>query len=128
MSGSPEAHGAARGVGLIIVVDVRRSDAKARTGLTSGLAEGRELSRNDPFSPVSGVAVKNIFIWLIKTYQFIISPLFPPSCRFTPTCSQYAIEAIRTFGVIRGIFCAMRRLARCHPFHRGGYDPVVRRH
>lgn len=70
--------------------------------------------------------VKNIFIWLIKTYQLVISPLFPPSCRFTPTCSQYAIEAIRTFGVTRGILLALRRLLRCHPFHPGGYDPVDR--
>jgi len=70
------------------------------------------------------MAVKNIFIWLIKTYQLIISPLFPPSCRFTPTCSQYAIDAIRTFGALRGLFFALRRLVRCHPFHPGGYDPV----
>jgi putative membrane protein insertion efficiency factor len=60
----------------------------------------------------------------IRGYQLLISPAFPPSCRFSPSCSQYALEAIRRYGVIRGGWMAVRRLGRCHPFHPGGYDPV----
>jgi putative membrane protein insertion efficiency factor len=61
---------------------------------------------------------------LIRTYQLLISPLLPRNCRFTPTCSQYAIDAIKRHGVWRGNYLAIRRLLRCHPFSRGGYDPV----
>jgi len=61
---------------------------------------------------------------LIRTYQLLISPLLPQSCRFTPTCSQYAIDAIKRYGVYRGTYLAIRRILRCHPFSRGGYDPV----
>ncbi|YAF96887.1 MAG: membrane protein insertion efficiency factor YidD [Nodularia sp. CChRGM 3473] len=68
--------------------------------------------------------MKLLFIWLIKGYRMFISPLFPPTCRFQPTCSMYAIEAIERFGVWRGGWMATRRILRCHPFHPGGYDPV----
>lgn len=68
--------------------------------------------------------MKKLIIWLIKSYRQFISPLFPPSCRFQPTCSQYAIEAIATYGTIKGSWLAVTRIARCHPFHPGGYDPV----
>ncbi len=61
---------------------------------------------------------------LIRVYQAAISPLLPASCRFTPTCSQYAFESINRFGVLRGGWKALRRVLRCHPFHPGGYDPV----
>jgi hypothetical protein len=57
-------------------------------------------------------------------YQKVISPAFPPSCRYFPTCSQYAKEAIVKYGLIKGSYLAARRLLRCHPFHEGGYDPV----
>jgi putative membrane protein insertion efficiency factor len=68
--------------------------------------------------------VKYVAVFLIKVYQIFISPLFPPSCRYTPTCSQYAIEAIDKHGFVKGSYLAGRRLLRCHPFHAGGYDPV----
>lgn len=60
----------------------------------------------------------------IRLYQRLISPLFPPSCRFFPTCSAYAYEAISRFGPCKGSWIALRRIMRCHPFHEGGYDPV----
>lgn len=61
----------------------------------------------------------------IRFYQTAVSPLFPPRCRFIPTCSQYALEAVEKYGAWKGGWLALRRLLRCHPFHRGGwYDPV----
>lgn len=62
-------------------------------------------------------------VGLIRWYQVVISPLKGPSCRFTPTCSQYAIEVIRRDGPLRGSLRAMRRVLRCHPWNPGGYDP-----
>ena len=63
-------------------------------------------------------------VLFIRGYQVVISPALPPSCRFTPSCSQYAIEAISRHGALKGSWLAARRLARCHPFHPGGVDPV----
>lgn len=63
-------------------------------------------------------------IALVRIYQLAISPLKPPSCRFTPTCSQYAIEALRKHGPIKGLYLTIRRLLRCHPWGGSGYDPV----
>lgn len=65
-----------------------------------------------------------IALGLVRGYQYLISPLLPPSCRFTPTCSTYTIQAIEKYGAIRGSFLGIRRILRCHPFSRGGYDPV----
>ena len=64
------------------------------------------------------------FIVLVKFYQYCISPLTPPSCRFTPTCSQYSLEAFRKYGPLKGLWLTIRRLARCHPWGGSGYDPV----
>ena len=64
------------------------------------------------------------FIVLIKFYQYVISPLKGPSCRFTPTCSAYAIEALKKHGPIKGLYLATRRILRCHPWGGSGYDPV----
>lgn len=68
--------------------------------------------------------MKILSIWLIRGYRLLISPLFPPSCRFQPTCSQYAIQALERFGMLKGSWLAAKRIMRCHPFHPGGYDPV----
>ncbi|MBR2500115.1 MAG: membrane protein insertion efficiency factor YidD [Clostridia bacterium] len=68
--------------------------------------------------------MKCLFIGMIRFYRKYISPLKAPSCRFTPTCSQYAIEAIEKKGVIKGILLTVWRILRCNPFSRGGYDPV----
>jgi putative membrane protein insertion efficiency factor len=68
--------------------------------------------------------VSFLLILLVRFYQLCISPLKPPSCRFTPTCSQYAIEALRKHGPIRGLYLTIRRLLRCHPWGGSGYDPV----
>ena len=68
--------------------------------------------------------MKKLFLFLIRFYRLGISPLKPPTCRFVPTCSQYAIMAIEKYGALRGGWMAIRRILRCHPFHPGGYDPV----
>jgi hypothetical protein len=61
---------------------------------------------------------------LIRGYQRLLSPVLPPSCRFYPSCSQYALDAVTRHGALKGSWLAARRLARCHPFHPGGFDPV----
>lgn len=68
--------------------------------------------------------MKKVFILLIKFYQKFISPLKKSCCIYTPTCSQYAIEAISKYGVFKGLFLACKRILRCNPFSKGGYDPV----
>lgn len=68
--------------------------------------------------------MQKILIVLIKSYRSYISPFFLPSCRFQPTCSQYALQAVQKFGAIKGSWLAIKRIMRCHPFHPGGYDPV----
>lgn len=68
--------------------------------------------------------MKKFFIGLIRGYQKVISPLFPPSCRYYPTCSNYAVQAIQKHGAIRGSIMGISRILRCHPFVKGGYDPV----
>ncbi|CDM95369.1 MAG: membrane protein insertion efficiency factor YidD [Limnospira sp. PMC 1291.21] len=68
--------------------------------------------------------MKQILIGLIKGYKSLISPVLPPACRFYPTCSEYAMEAIDRFGIFRGGWMAIARILRCHPLHPGGYDPV----
>lgn len=71
--------------------------------------------------------MKKILIALVNFYRNFISPLTPPSCRFIPTCSQYALEALEKYGALKGTWLTIKRLSRCHPFHRGEhdfYDPV----
>jgi putative membrane protein insertion efficiency factor len=68
--------------------------------------------------------MKYVLIFLIAVYQKLLSPWLPPTCRFTPSCSQYAKEALRRHGFFQGMFLSLKRLLKCHPFHAGGYDPV----
>lgn len=68
--------------------------------------------------------MRTLALGLIKLYQVTISKVLPSACRFSPTCSQYTQEAIRRYGIIRGTGMGIRRIARCHPFNPGGYDPV----
>lgn len=68
--------------------------------------------------------IKKILLTIIRFYQYAISPLLGPNCRYTPTCSQYTYEAILEHGIIKGIYLGSRRILRCNPFHKGGYDPV----
>ena len=63
-------------------------------------------------------------IGLVRIYQWFISPFLPPSCRFYPTCSHYAIEALQRHGALKGFWLALRRVTRCHPWNAGGHDPV----
>ena len=69
--------------------------------------------------------LRAIAIFLIRVYQRYLSPLFPSSCRYSPSCSQYTIEAVEHYGLIRGLWLGFRRILRCHPFYPGGYDPVI---
>ncbi len=68
--------------------------------------------------------MKRIFLFFIRLYRKFISPLFPPKCRFYPTCSAYAYEAIEKYGALKGGLLAVKRILKCHPFNKGGYDPV----
>jgi putative membrane protein insertion efficiency factor len=70
------------------------------------------------------VYIRKTALLVIRFYQKAISPYFPSACRYYPTCSVYAYEAIEKYGIFRGSFLALRRILRCHPFHSGGYDPV----
>ena len=68
--------------------------------------------------------MKKPMIAAIRFYQRNISPLCPPRCRYIPTCSEYALEAVEKYGAVKGGWLAVKRISRCHPFHKGGYDPV----
>ena len=94
---------------------MNRDQAVTWTAIARALPRGADGNEKD---------VRAIAAFLITLYQRLLSPLFPPSCRFVPTCSQYAKEAILKFGIARGSYLAARRILRCHPFHAGGYDPV----
>ena len=71
--------------------------------------------------------MRALLVGLVRAYRAVMSPLLAPRCRFAPSCSAYALEALQTHGALRGGWLTVRRLARCHPFHRGGVDPVPAR-
>lgn len=73
--------------------------------------------------PTQGLTAR-LLIGMIRGYKYVLSPLFPPACRFYPTCSAYTVEAITKYGAIRGTGKGLWRILRCHPFSNGGYDPV----
>lgn len=68
---------------------------------------------------------RTALLQLLRTYKWMLSPMFPPSCRYVPTCSEYAMEAVERYGALRGSWMALARLLRCHPLVKGGYDPVT---
>ena len=70
------------------------------------------------------MSVAGLLVGAIAIYKRFVSPLLPPACRFQPTCSEYMMQAIEAHGALRGAWLGIRRLARCHPFSRGGFDPV----
>jgi hypothetical protein len=71
--------------------------------------------------------MRHVAVFLIRLYQWTVSPLLGPRCRFYPSCSHYALEAVQRFGALRGGWLALRRLLRCHPWQPGGFDPVPQR-
>lgn len=68
--------------------------------------------------------MKTVLVFLVRAYQVVLSPLLPAACRYQPTCSHYAIEALEKHGALRGSWLAIKRIGRCHPFRPGGFDPV----
>jgi len=70
----------------------------------------------------------DLLLYLLRGYKWAISPMFLPACRYVPSCSEYAMEAVERYGALRGIAMAAWRVLRCHPFAKGGYDPVVKEH
>ena len=68
--------------------------------------------------------MKTLLLLLVKFYRSFISPMFPPSCRYVPTCSEYALIALEKYGAMKGGWLAVKRICCCHPWHEGGYDPV----
>jgi putative membrane protein insertion efficiency factor len=83
-----------------------------------------EPENNDTIGEATASPVRSILAGAIRFYQKFISPLFPPSCRFHPTCSEYTRQAIMRHGAFKGIWLGIVRISKCHPFHPGGYDPV----
>jgi putative membrane protein insertion efficiency factor len=69
--------------------------------------------------------MQRVVILLLRSYKLVISPMLPSACRFYPTCSEYMLEAVAKYGALKGTWMGLKRLGRCHPFHEGGYDPVV---
>ena len=86
----------------------------------------KRLPKSSLFLSKSGIDIllQKILILLVRGYQLFISPWKGPCCRFTPSCSEYAIEAISKHGVVKGLLLSGKRILKCHPFHAGGYDPV----
>lgn len=68
--------------------------------------------------------MKSVLLFIVRGYKLLISPLLPPSCRFSPSCSQYSLEAIEKYGALKGFWLTIKRVIRCNPWNPGGYDPV----
>ena len=89
--------------------------------------EGREVSRRKSLLRFMPQFAKLVVLRLLRVYKWAVSPMILPACRYVPSCSEYAMEAVERYGAVRGGLMALWRLLRCHPFARGGYDPVVGR-
>ena len=100
----------------------RRSNRQSRIFSTEFL--NLPSGTKDPITTKGPSSLRTVLIALIKVYKAVLSPVFAGSCRFYPSCSQYAIEALEKYGAIRGSWMALKRIARCNPFHPGGFDPV----
>ena len=96
------------------------ADSHCRTGKDAR----RSAAAGTVLNPGTVLTPRSLLTLAIRLYQQLLSPWLPASCRYHPTCSQYTLEAIRIHGAVRGIGLGLRRILRCHPFHRGGYDPV----
>lgn len=81
------------------------------------------MHKYNPLRLISGL-IAHFFLLLIKIYQVLLSPMLPASCRFTPTCSQYGIEAIKKHGPFKGLWLTLKRISKCHPWGSHGHDPV----
>lgn len=102
------------------------SNDHPQDGGASGASDGETTSENLPVTAddeSAGVPAR-LGIWFVSAYRKYISPALPPSCRYRPTCSEYTIEAIRRYGLVKGGWLGIKRISRCHPFHDGGHDPV----
>ena len=108
---------AARLTGIDYITSPRRCK-------TAPLAMLYSISPRFPRPTQWPTAMKQVLLMLIRLYQLCLSPFFGGQCRFYPSCSAYAAEAIDTYGALRGSWLAIRRLLRCHPWHEGGVDPV----
>src|SRR6185437_1379581 len=97
--------------------DVRRTGSGCSN--RGGVSRWRRGTRNESIA-----SMRTVLVLVVRAYQVTLSPLLPPSCRYYPSCSAYAIEALERHGAWRGGWLALRRIARCHPFRPGGYDPV----
>lgn len=71
-----------------------------------------------------GYAVRRLLIWMVRAYKTAVGPFLPPACRFSPTCSSYALEALERYGALKGTVLSAKRICRCHPWNPGGYDPL----
>ena len=117
----------ALGVGVDLVVNIsERATVAPFAALSSEVTAllSRAAARRGEMNTPGRVAPARALAGVLDAYKRFVSPLLPPACRFTPTCSEYAREAVTRHGVWRGLALAARRLARCHPFHAGGPDPV----
>lgn len=98
--------------------------AEQSTSDTNGAYREVTLEAYSRRAQMRQALLDRLMIGAIRFYQLAISPALPPSCRFYPTCSEYTLQAIAKYGALKGLWLGVKRIARCHPFHPGGYDPV----
>ena len=111
------------------------SNCESASPLPDGRGSLQPAAHTEPRASASGqssvpaerrvsIRAKELILVILRFYKRWISPLLPSACRFQPTCSEYAMEAIQRYGVLRGTWLGVLRILRCHPFHKGGFDPV----